>query len=73
MTTERDIIEAFVPDSVKEASRNFQMHTVMSHLTGLEDFSIEKVSAYLGGRMAARRQKWRPVTEGLLALNNLQR
>lgn len=71
--TERDIIEAYVPETVKEASRSFQMHKVASQATGLDEFSIEKIANYMGGRLAARRLKWRPVVDGLVALQQLQR
>lgn len=73
MVTEREIIDAYVPESIKEASRNFQMHKVAAHITGLTDFSIEKIAQYMGGRFAARRLKWRPVADGLVALRQLQR
>ncbi len=73
MVTEREIIEAYVPDSIKKASRSFQMHKVASRITGLTDFSIEKIAEYMGGRFAARRLKWRPVADGLVALRQLQR
>lgn len=72
MVTEREIIEAYVPDSVKIASRTFQMDKVAAQITGLDEFSIEKISEYMGGRFAARRLKWRPVADGLVALHNLR-
>ena len=70
--SEREIIEAYVPESIKEASRNFQMHKVASQITGLDDFSLEKIANYMGGRFAARRLKWRPVADGLVALQQLR-
>jgi hypothetical protein len=72
MVTEREIIEAYVPESVKEASRTFQMDKVASQITGLDEFSIQKIAEYMGGRFAARRLKWRPVADGLVALHNLR-
>ena len=72
MVTEREIIEAYVPESIKEASRTFQMHKVASQVTGLEEFSLQKIASYMGGRFAARRLKWRPVADGLVALKQLQ-
>lgn len=66
------IAETYLPDSVKELIQTFQMHKFASQLTGLDDFSsIEKVASFMGGRMAARRMKWRPVFEGLDALRSL--
>jgi len=72
MVTEKDILEAYVPESIKEASRNFQMHKVAGQITGLTDFSFEKIAEYMGGRFAARRLKWQPVADGLVALKQLQ-
>lgn len=67
------IAETFVPESVKNLITNFQMHKLAEQLTGIEDFSsFEKIANYFGGRMAARRLKWRPVFEGLNALRTLR-
>jgi len=65
-------LSAVVPESVKFASRNYQLHTVVSQMTGLQDFSFGKVAEYMGGMMAARQQRWQPVREGLLALSKLR-
>ena len=71
---ERQIVETHVPEAVKTASRNFQMHKLMERMTGLDDFSsFDKIAAYLGGRIIARNTKWRPVSDGLMALHTLQR
>jgi hypothetical protein len=72
MTTEREIIETYVPESVKLASRTFQMDKVAAQITGLDEFSLVKIAGYMGGRFAARRLKWRPVADGLVALHNLR-
>ena len=72
MITEREIIEAYVPDSIKEATRTFQMGKVATQMTGLDEFTLEKVAEYMGGRFAARRLKWRPVADGLVALQQLR-
>ena len=69
---EKDVVNTYVPESVKTLVRTFQTHKLASHITGLDDFSIDKVAGYLGGRMAARRLRWRPVAEGLVALRNLR-
>jgi hypothetical protein len=44
----------------------------MSQVTGIPKFSEEKIAEYMGGMMAARNQRWRPVFEGLKALQNLR-
>ena len=72
MVTEQEIIEAYVPESIKEASRNFQMDKVAPFITGLDEYSIQKIAEYMGGKFAARRLKWRPVVDGLVALHNLR-
>ncbi len=69
---EREIVETYVPESVKEMVRTFQTHKLASSITGLDDFTIDKVAGYLGGRMVARRLRWRPVADGLMALRNLK-
>lgn len=69
---ERKVVEKRVPASVKLASENFQMHRIAEKMTGLDDFSLEKIALYLGGRVVARNAKWRPVADGLVALKSLQ-
>lgn len=69
---ERKVVETHVPDAVKQASENFQMHKVAAQLTGLDEFTMEKIALYLGGRVVARNAKWRPVADGLVALSNLR-
>lgn len=61
-----------VPESVKVAMRDYQMHRVVSQMTGLQEFSFGKIAEYMGGMMAARQKRWQPVTEGLLALQKLR-
>lgn len=61
-----------VPESVKTALENFQFHGVMSQMTGIPRFSEEKIAEYMGGMMSARQQRWRPVFDGLKALQNLR-
>lgn len=73
MTSEMDIINAHLPESVKQAISNHQMHKVAAAITGLDDFSFDKVAAFMGGRIAARHMKWRPVAEGLMALAELRK
>lgn len=70
---EIDIIKAHLPDSVKQAISENQMHKVAAVITGLDDFTIQKIAEYMGGRIAARHMKWRPVAEGLTALSQLRK
>jgi|GEM_PF-2531208 len=69
---EKDVINTYVPESVKTLVRTFQTDKLASQITGLDDFSIQKIAGYLGGRMVARRLRWRPVADGLVALRNLR-
>jgi len=71
--TEIEIIKAHLPETVKQAISDHQMHKVATVITGLDDFSIEKISQFMGGRIAARHMKWRPVAEGLTALTQLRK
>lgn len=70
---EIDIIKAHLPESVKQVISTNQMHKLAEQVTGLNDFSIEKISQFMGGRVAARHMKWRPVAEGLTALAQLRK
>ena len=68
---EMKIIDEYLPASVKEAVVNHQTDKVVMKMTGLPELTLDKIAGYFGGRMAARRLKWRPVFEGLRALKNL--
>lgn len=72
MKSEYEIINAYIPESVKTLIQNNQMHKVASTVTGLEEFTLDKIAGYIGGRIAARQLRWRPVAEGLVALHNLR-
>lgn len=61
-----------VPDSVKTAVQNRQLHKVMEQTTGLTEFTFPKIAEFMGGMMAARQRRWAPVREGLLALSKLR-
>jgi hypothetical protein len=69
---EQQVMAAVIPQSLKDAIANNRMDKVAEVVTGLDDFTLEKVAAYLGGRMAARQMRWRPVAEGLAALAQLR-
>ena len=72
MATEREIMNTYIPDSIKTLIRTGQMDKVASIMTGLDEFTIEKIAGYMGGRMAARKLRWQPVFDGLTALRNLK-
>ena len=62
-----------VPGEIKECIASHQTHEVVEDITGLGDFSLDKIAEYLGGMMTARRNKWRPVAQGLKALAELRK
>lgn len=68
---EMEIIDEYLPASVKEAVVSHQTDKLVKQMTGLPDLTLDKIAGYFGGRMAARRLKWRPVFEGLDALKDL--
>ena len=59
-----------LPDNLKiaAATQSTKLATVM---TGETDFSIEKIAFFVGRQIAQRHHKWRPVANGLTALNGL--
>jgi len=65
-------VNEFLPERIKTAARNNQFHHIVGARLGITDFSIEKIAEYLGGRIAARHMKWRPVRDGFQALRNLR-
>jgi len=70
---EMQVINKYLPESVKEAISTYQTPKLASRMTGLAGLSLDKIAEYLGGRIAARNLKWRPVAEGLVALHNLRK
>ncbi len=65
-------LDALIPDSVKTAIRSHQSTKVASAVTGLENFSFADVAQYMGTKLASRRSKWRPISDGLVALRKLR-
>ena len=56
---------------VREAIVQNQTYKVAQVMTGIDDFTFDKIAGYLGHKIAQRHAKWRPVANGLLALNKL--
>ncbi len=65
-------LDALIPDSVKTAIRSHQSTKVASTVTGLENFSFAEVATYMGTKIASRHTKWRPISDGLVALRKLR-
>ena len=68
---EKEMLQAHVPQSIQDLIAAGRMDKVASIMTGLDEFSIEKIAAYIGTHMAQRRQRWRAVNDGLSAMQDL--
>jgi hypothetical protein len=62
-----------VPEELKECIAGYQMHAIAEQRTGLDEFTIPKIAEFLGGMAAARRAKWAPVADGIVAYAELLR
>jgi hypothetical protein len=62
-----------MPDPVKIAVTNYSTHKIASESTGLDEFTFDKIAMSIGTKMAERRNRWRPVADGLSALAELGR
>ena len=74
MTTdiEEKMIES-VPEELKECIASYQTHALAQERTGLSEFTVPKIAEFLGGMAAARRAKWAPVADGIVAYAELLR
>ncbi len=70
---EYEVIKAHVPESVQALIHSGNSTKVAQIVTGLNDFSLYKIAERVGQDMAQYRMRWRPVVDGLLALNELRR
>ena len=68
---EREALKAHIPVSMQQLIADGHTDKVASIVTGIDEFSLEKVALFLGNRRAQRRTQMRPIVDGLLALNNL--
>jgi hypothetical protein len=66
------LINTIIPDSIKIAIQRHQTHKVAAQLQGTTDFSFAKIAEQIGMKMAARNLKWRPIFDGLKALQTLE-
>jgi hypothetical protein len=71
-TTEKQIVEQFVPPTVKHAVETGQLHKIAEQRLGVPELSLQQVVQYLGVKLAEKRQRWRPVAMGLAALKQLR-
>jgi len=63
-------ISRILPDNLKVAAVT-QSDKIATAMTGETDFSLEKIAFFIGHQVVARHHKWRPVANGLIALNGL--
>ncbi|RLC86821.1 MAG: hypothetical protein DRJ03_07640 [Chloroflexi bacterium] len=66
-------IDKLLPETLKTALDAHQSHRLFSARTGIQDLTLAKIAAYLGAKTAERKAKWRPVFDGIQALENLRR
>lgn len=66
------IKEAHVPQSVQRVIADGQLHKLAANHIGVETLSLEKIAQHIGTKLAEKRQRWRPVVDGLLALHHLR-
>jgi hypothetical protein len=72
-TQEQQILDTHVPEPVKHAVQYGQLHKIAAHRLGVEVLSLEKIAQHIGTKLAEKRQRYRPIAEGLLALHKLGR
>jgi hypothetical protein len=70
--TDKQIVAQFVPEAVQTAVRNGQLHKVAAQRIGVQELTLQSVVQHLGVKLAQTQQRWRPVAEGLVALQKLQ-
>lgn len=68
---EKIVMEQLVPDTVKNLVANNQLHKIAEHRLGKE-VTLPNVVEYLGTKLASRRQNYRTIAEGLMALHQLR-
>ena len=69
--TEYEIYNKMLTPGVREAIVNGQTDKIAQAMTGIDNFTFDNIAAYMGTKIAQRHAKWRPVANGLLALNSL--
>ena len=70
--TEREILDGLLPENLKVATQTGNSDKVAAAITGLENFEFEDIAEHLGTKIAERRQYYRPIVQGLVALNALK-
>ena len=69
---EKQIVAQFVPQAVQDAVQQGQLHKVAAQRIGVPELTLQNAVRYLGTKLAEKQQRWRPVAEGLVALQKLR-
>lgn len=75
MDTITDVVNKLaeeLPVDVKRAVENFQMHKLAATQVVDDVGDLQKLSFYVGCKIAARQARWRPVCDGIIALQQLR-
>ncbi len=66
-------LSQMIPESVKLAMRNGQFHKVAAEMNGWKTTELPEILESFGTKVASRQEKYRVITDGLSALENLQK
>jgi hypothetical protein len=66
-------LSQMIPDSVKLAMRNGQFHKVAAVMNGWKTTELPEILESFGTKVANRQEKYRVITDGLSALENLKK
>jgi hypothetical protein len=62
-----------IPESVKVAVQNGQYHKVAAEVLGVKSTDLPELLENIGTKLAQRQTKYRVITDGLSALENLKK
>jgi hypothetical protein len=61
-----------IPESVKLSMRNGQFHKVAAEMYGWKNTELPEILESFGTKVASRQERYRVITDGLSALENLK-
>lgn len=65
-------LSQMIPESVKFAMRNGQFHKVAAVMHGWKSTELPEILESFGTKLASRQERYRVITDGLAALENLK-
>jgi hypothetical protein len=65
-------LSQMIPESVKLAMRNGQYHKVTAEMHGWKSTELPEILENFGTKLASRQVRYRVITDGLTALENLK-